>query len=632
MSQKKQKGKTAHKPNISAKDSAKGKATLLNLVYLAILIIAVQWVYTGASEHSFVNWDDQVYVEEQPLVLQRQYSELWKTPVSLNYHPVTMTSLAMQAPKESAKLSAGPFIRLNILFHMANTLLVFLFIGSLLPGNLFYAFVIALLFGVHPMHVESVAWVSERKDVLYVFFLLLGLITYARNVAQQRMTYWVLAGIFFLLALLSKAMAVVFPVLCILIDFWKGRDLKSTRPWLEKIPFFIVALIFGLIAVNVQAGGDFYGLLKTAGERTAAVADMQVFSMWQRIQFASYGFFFYIGKFLFPFNLSPFYPYPDNPGLWFSLAPIALIALSGALIYSVKYTRIFAFGVGFYFISVALVLQFLSVGLALTADRYSYLAYIGLAFALCGGTVFLADRLKNGAGKRVVYIWLIAALFYAWLGKSQVKIWENSETLWTAALAVYPETDLALANRGNYLGKSGRIDEAMADFEKALALGTKRWDVYEGLGNSYGVKSEMEQDPIKKKDYSDQSKAMYLRSLELEPNKGNVWYNLGITQLKSEPAQAVTSFLRALELMPSKEAQVRETLAYSYLVAADYSNAIKEYSVLIDQMGVKTAQIYFNRGLARQNLNQMESAKADFMSALALNPDFTEARKALEMK
>ena len=255
----------------------------------------------------------------------------------------------------------------NLIIHLINTLLVFFFVRQLAPKSLvFVPFFTALVFGIHPMHVESVAWISERKDVLYVLFFLLGLITYLKFLGNKSLKIFALVILFFCLSLLSKAMAVVFPVVLLLIDWFKGRQ-WNIRVGMEKVPFFFLSLVFGVTAYQIQSGG--------------AIAEFDHFTFIDRMVFAAYGFCMYLVKAIVPVQLSAFYPYPfvaggAVPGYYYAMPIIAVLLLGGAVaVY--KKSKAPLFGLGFYLVTVALVLQFISVGKAIMADRYTYLPYVG---------------------------------------------------------------------------------------------------------------------------------------------------------------------------------------------------------------------------------------------------------------
>ncbi|HNM26352.1 MAG TPA: hypothetical protein PKL15_13015 [Saprospiraceae bacterium] len=260
-------------------------------IWIPAILLLVYFAYQPALQNDFVNWDDPTYVTENPLLLRptpENKAALWSQPVSLNYHPLTMLSLAWNM--DPAKPKARPFIATNIFLHVCNTALVFLFAYFLSRRKLLVAIFTALLFGIHPMHVESVAWVSERKDVLYTLFFMAALLSYLRYVRRGGWG-WLAATLgLFVLSCLSKAMAVSLPLVLLLIDFYEGRLWQEGkivwRAVLEKIPFLVISLLFGVKAVEIQSAG--------------AIGDFQAFSLIQRIAIASYGFLFYLYKLFVP--------------------------------------------------------------------------------------------------------------------------------------------------------------------------------------------------------------------------------------------------------------------------------------------------------------------------------------------
>lgn len=599
---------------------------ILSMVGIALLTYIT---FNGALTHDFVNWDDQVYVEEQPLVLQKEYKNLCTTPVSLNYHPITMMSLAMQVPNDAKKLSPKPFIQLNIWLHIFNSLLVFLLIWWINDKKWWMALFTALIFAVHPMHVESVVWVSERKDVLYTFFFLLSCLAYWKYLKDEKWSWLGLTFLLVCLSILSKAVAVVLPLVFILLDYWKGRNFKQSKVWLEKLPFFAMSIFFGMMAISVQSGGDFGGILTLHGDQVKALADHSVFTVLQRFQFASYGFVQYIYKFFVPIHLSAFYPYPVGYKLdSFSAIfyPILVLIFIGLSIWSTKKTKIFAFSLGFYFVNIALVLQFLSVGLALMADRYTYVPYIGLTF----GCVYVLDQYlmakSNSLKWAMISILVIITGILSIATQTQVKQWKNSETLWTQVLNQYPTTDLALANRGNYRGKTGNIQGAMADFEAAIADGCERADVYEGLGNCYGTLS-MQANGNRESNIL-QSIKMYKKALEIDSTKGNIYVNLAITQLSFDPESALISFQKALQTMPHKEAQILPGYGVALINTGKYQEAINVLTKAIQLSGASDELLY-NRAIAFINVNNNEAAKSDLQQVLTINPNHQNARDKL---
>ncbi|MGB4958907.1 MAG: tetratricopeptide repeat protein, partial [Saprospiraceae bacterium] len=241
-----------------------------------------------------------------------------------------------------------------------------------------------------------------------------------------------------------------------------------------------------------------------------------------------------------------------------------------------------------------------------------------------------ADHWLSKKSLSLKYGWYgILIIFIFFLGiktKSQVDVWQDSESLWTQALQYYPNEDLILANRGNHRGKTGNIKGAMSDFEVAIADGCDRADVYEGLGNSYGTMSE--QQPENKNEYIGKAISMFNKALELDPENGQVRYNLGVAQLQTNPAASEIAFKEALKRMPYKEANILPVLGLSQLNSGNYLEAIKTLTKVIES-GKATDAVFYHRGLANLGVGNRESAKNDFDQALAINPGNADVKARL---
>jgi protein O-mannosyl-transferase len=629
------KSKTNSRPQVSAQLKQNNEIPSQNYgvwIGMAAILIVTYILYRPAIHHQFVNWDDQVYVEEQPYVLEKKYGDLWKTPISLNYHPLTMISLAIQAPNKGQKLTAAPFIHFNIVIHLINTFLVFLWISMITKRRSGVALFTAAVFALHPMHVESVAWVSERKDVLYAFFFLSACISYWQYKVREK-TYWlILAILLFLCSILSKAMGVVFPLVVLLMDFWAGDNMTSPKTYLRHTGLFAISMFFGLMAVNVQAGGDFYGMLDLPVARSkAAVADFDTFSIGKRLGIASVGFVEYIRSFFWPFQISAFYPYPKDYRFTttaFIIYPMISLGLISAAIWYLRKSKVAIFGLGFYAITVALVLQFLSVGIALMADRYTYLPYIGLAF----GIAYLGSEWleKTSATSKTSFIpAILSTIFLINLGiktQKQVGVWQDSESLWSQVLKYHPTEDLALANRGNYRGKTGKIPEAIQDLEKAVADGCTRADVYEGLGNGYGTMSN--QNPSQRAQYLTKAKAMFTKAIELDPTNSTILYNLGVSQTQSAPLEAIKYFQQALALSKQQEKDILPLIGMCQINSGQFDAAIVTLTDAIAK-NIKTDAVYVYRGIAHQGAGKLDLAREDYQQATIINPNNQEAKTRL---
>jgi protein O-mannosyl-transferase len=577
----------------------------ISLVYacIAIITIVTYFVFSPSLDDGFTNWDDQVYVQQNPLVVNNSVPlvKIFETPVLLNYHPITILTLALNY--QTGKLNPSGYHFENVIFHLLNTILVFLFIFLLTRRNLLMAAIVSLFFGIHPMHVESVAWISERKDVLYVFFLLAALISYLRYSETKKKGWYIFTFLLFMLSCLSKGMAVVFPIILLLIDYLRGVKWER-RLLFEKIPFFLLSLVFGIVAVMAQAG--------------KSIASMQVFTLFQRLMFVSYGAVMYIVKLFLPIKLSSFYPYPDTTAgngipLIFYLSPFILLAIIGALVYFFrKKQKEMVFGLLFYFVSVVLVLQLVSVGLTIMADRYSYLAYIGLLF-IVAYIINKAWQSKSGVWAALKYPFILIAIIGASLFSvqtySRTQVWKNSETLWTDVIDNYPTASMAYYNRGHYYYDAGEMEKAMPDFIKSIKLDSTYADVYVDRGNIYN-------------DYGKINSALndFNRAIALNPTGAQAYNNRGLLYLNNGKAGlSIADFNKAIALSP-------DSALYYYNRGLYYKN-VNQYEKAVDdlttgiQLNPQNVELYYNmRGICNIYLQNYKEAAADFSNAIELNP------------
>lgn len=579
-----------------------------------LAILLTLGLFATSFGHAFVDWDDMEYVVKNPLLLYPDvygYADCWKVIMALNYHPITMISLMVNA--KGWGMGPGSFIVTNVLIHSLNTALVYRLAHQLSDRNHWVAFFTALLWGIHPMHVESVVWVSERKDVLYTAFFLGACLTYLRYKASGKASwFWLTFGLF-VLSCLSKGMAVVLPVVLLLLDFWVDNRLPNRRAVVQKLPFFAVSLLFGWIAVKVQSGDTFYGLLTILEQKEAIGQDS--FS-WRWLVYGSFGFLMYLVKLLVPVQLAAYYPYPDDltqiPTLYW-LGPVALLATLGVLVWAFRHQhRLLAFGLAFFLITIGLVLQFLAVGTAMMADRYSYLPYFGLLFVCV-----MMSQVAPTPGISRGILGLFAAIC-GWLTLQQIKTWQNTETLWNQALQFAPGNDQLLEGLGSYYGQQNDLDKAQAMYEEALKNGTNRFQVYNGLGNVYGLKG----DP-------DRAVQMFDAALKIKPQHSDTHYNRGITLMRVRPQEAIVSFNEALKYAPQNDTLIVPSRAFAALQAKQYQAAITDYTQTIAWKPTD-AIAYHNRGVCRFNLGDRPGAIADIRKAVALQPDYAEAIQNLK--
>ncbi|MCG3165216.1 MAG: hypothetical protein POELPBGB_00978 [Bacteroidia bacterium] len=607
--EKKEKTKNVqHTPNPqkAKPEQKKSSIRLLTSALVLFIILCITYIsFSPSLKCDFTNWDDPRYVLENPLLKSTKsenIKEIFKTKeVSLNYHPLTIWSLALDYQK--AKLDKPEvYHRTNLLLHVANTLLVFVLIYLFSNGRIEVAAFTALFFGIHPMHVESVTWIAERKDVLYTFFFLLALITYLRFSENRKWWYYIIALLAFTLSLLSKAMAVTLPVIMLLFDFLKGRKLEL-KLLLEKIPFFILSLVFGIVALRIQSQG--------------ALAEFETFTLFQRIMFASYGAIMYLIKLVAPVKLSAFYPYPvldanGNIPAAFYLAPVALIAITALVIWSLKRTMILFFAFAFYMVSVAMVLQFISVGSAIMADRYTYIAYIGPFFCIALAVSEL-DKKYNTLKWSGFALLLIAALAFARITFERTAVWKNSETLWTDVINKYPTVEVAYKNRGNYFGQNGRHDEALKDYAVFLKMNQRDPNIYVNYGNVMNLKGE-----------NDKALEAYNKALTLDPNNFQALMNRGNIQgTFKRYEEAIADYNRVQQLDPNFM-QLYFNRGLTYLNSGNALKSIDDFNTLL-KSEPENVPAWLNRGVAYFQAENYEAALSDFMHAIKLQGNNGEA-------
>jgi tetratricopeptide (TPR) repeat protein len=585
---------------------------------LPVILLITFLAFIPALRAGFVLWDDPDYVNKDFFIgSSSNFNLLLTESIQGNHHPLTMLSLALNYAISGD--NAWSYHLLNLLLHLINCFLVFRLALLLSNKNSVIAFTTAVLFGVHPLHVESVAWISERKDVLYGLFFLAGLISYTKYADTGSRKQYLLTILFLILSLVSKPAAVIFPVALFCIDFLRKRKLNF-KLLVEKIPFFIFALIMGIITVLAQ---------KEAG----ATGD-EHFAMGTLILFGFYGIMMYVFKMIAPFNLSPFYPFPpinENLPVQYYIAPVFFIGLAILIFATWKKNRAIGFGILFYLVNLLLVLQVFSVGSAVIADRYTYIPYIGLFYALG----WLIDRYARGNIYKASYIIIPLTLIFAVLAFKQSTIWFNGETMWKQAVKVAPSSrgysalgviarkernnDLALeyyneaikinlidneafSNRGNIYFDQSKLDLAYNDYKKALSIKPDYYPTLDNLGALFALRQQYD------------SSLKYLDSaLKIKPDYKPAYRNRGLTYMKvNRNEEAIKDFEKFLEYEPNA-ADIHNTIGICYRLLGKYQEALAPINKAIQLE--PDPHFYMNRSYAYFGLKNMEQAKKDALTA-----------------
>ena len=590
---------------------------------IAILCVVTFLCFSYTRHNQFTNWDDDWYVTNDPYIKALTAENLkiifTQDITRNNYHPLCMLSLAINY--YFSGMNPAPYYLTNVAIHILNVVLVFLLFIQLcrlikLDDNkgLFVAGFGALWFGIHPMHVESVAWIAERKDVLYTFFYLLGLLAYLKYLGteQRKWFWWTLAA--FIASCLSKPMAVVFPLSLICVDVLAGKkiDLKlAMNKWL----FFALSLFFGGLAFYTQ-------------NKTGAVASFSTLSLAERFIFASYGFVMYISKLFNPTYLSTFYPYPyryvggNLPSIYYISPLLTLSIIIVPLVYTWykqrSHFRIVLFGMGFFIANIIFVLQFISVGAAIMSDRYSYVAYIGLLFLLPYAIVQITGN--NNTLRNVVIAGLSGASI--WLGYTTYErtyVWHDAETLLTDAITKYPyRALLSYKWRGHYYFGKGEYDKALADYNVLVTLHVADAKVLEKIARINAMAG---------------SNAI-IPGATPAGNKIDPTYSthLDSTYCYIRKKDSINAFRQYLAALRGNTSVEREYAKAAFKNVQDGQNAVAEmqYDILL-KISTSNPYYYFYRGVTRFSQSNIKAAITDWEVAVKMPEKETQQSAAYNL-
>jgi len=562
----------------------------------AILIISFV-VYLPSLKAGFF-WDDDVYILKNPYLHSINFKAIFSSFFMGNYHPLTILVYAIEY--HFFGLSEKGFHAVNLVLHLANVVLVF-YAVSLLSGKIEIAAIASLLFGIHPLHIESVAWISELKDLLSTGFFLASWISYFRYLNGFRKKYLLLSILFFTISLLSKAMAVSLPFILLLTDYLKDRKITA-KVFFEKIPFFLLALLFGVIAVFAQ-------------QSSGAVMDAGVYvSLPLRIVFACFSFISYLSKLLLPIHLSNYYPYPtrgggDVPVIYF-INVVFFLALIVAAYYSLRYSKKIFFGLAFFCVTILPVLQLLQVGGAMMADRYSYIPSIGI-FYLAGVELYHLWK-KNNANLKTVAAALLtlAVIFYSAKTYARCEVWKSDISLWTDVINQYQTIEIAYYNRGLLFEKDNKYDEAIKDYSAAIQLTPNYFNALHNRALMLQKKGNYNEA------LSDFSKAIALRpdSVNVLVNRANLLLNLKRNE------EAIKDYNQAITIQPDfPNSYFNRAVAFSAMEKTN--EALTDLNKTI-QLQPDFYQAYNNRGIIYMNQKKYTEALKDFNKSIALAPDF----------
>jgi tetratricopeptide (TPR) repeat protein len=625
----------------------KPKAVPIPNWHIPLILIITFIIYIPALSAGFVNWDDPDYVGGNSYLIRdlSRLPELLITPVQGNHHPLTMFSLALNfAISGEDEWSYHLF---NLIFHLVNCFLVYRLAFLLSKSNPLIALVTSILFAIHPLHVESVAWISERKDVLYALFFIAGHITYTKYIDESsKKQYW-LTLLFVILSLMSKPAAVIFPVSLFCIDILRRRQF-SFKLIVEKIPFFIPAIILGLLTVIEQ--------------KTVGATGEEYFGLAKNILFGFYGILMYFVKMIIPYELSAFYPFPplnEKLSAVYYVAPLFTVLLAAVTYFTWKKYRFVAFGISFYIANLLLVLQIFSVGSAVIAERYTYVPYIGLFFiAGC-----LLDRFAKGKLWKAYALLAPVTIIFSILSFLQVKTWKSGETLWDNVIKHQPcsraysaratlfrrdanklkaEADQARNTKREqeatlkYAEANKNYQQAINYYTEAVKINAIDHESYNNRANIYMDQNnfnaaivDYKQALVVKPDYYvafDNMGALYARrgmydsalyyftkTLEQKPDYKPTYSNRAITLMSLKRyEEAIKDWQRFLSYQPN-DPDVTNTIGECYRILGKNQEALGFINTAIQLY--PRPEYFLNRAYTYKNLNNIESARNDALTA-----------------
>ena len=508
--------------------------------------------------HDFVAYDDDKYVYANPIVTNgitvRGIAWAFTHSHASNWHPITTISHMLDCQLFGLKPGRHHFG--NILLHSAAVVLLFLVLADM-TGAIWRSGFVATLFAIHPLRVESVAWIAERKDVLSGVFFMLTLAAYLRYTRKQTTGRYVAVAILFACGLMSKPMLVTVPLVLLLIDYWPLQrivDLRTLRELaVEKIPLLVLSALSCVATIVAQGGPS---------------GDMEPFPLTWRVSNALVSYLTYIGQMFYPSHLIPFYPHPENllPFWQIVLAIVLLVTISGEAIALRRKRPYFITGWFWYVGMLVPVIGVMQIGMQGHADRYTYLPQIGLYLLLTWSVADLSNSWRYrdellGFGAAIV----IATL--SWSARSQVPYWRNSEVLWNHVLAVTANNYVAHNNLGVLLERRGQVNEAIPHYWQTIRIesssGQTRYNI--GLARAHTNLASA----LLKKNQVDDAIAHCETALKLRPNFAEAHVALGNAFLQERAmGEAIAHYEKSLAIGPGSPV-ILNNLALIFATCSD---------------------------------------------------------------
>ena len=582
--------------------SVKSHSSLILSLILVFIILCVYWQVSGLQ---FVSIDDPVYVVKNIHVNTGLTIDNIKwaftTPHSANWHPLTWVSHMIDC--EIFGMNPIGYHLVNLLLHIVNTLLLFAFLRKT-TSCIWRSGFVAALFAMHPLHVESVAWVAERKDVLSTMFLMLTLLSYTHYVKSPCIKRYLLVMWMFAFGLMSKPMLVSVPILLLMMDYWPlCRNKKLSLLVREKIPLFAMATSSCVVTYMVQQSGG-------------AVRSLDQYGLGVRIANAIVVYVGYIAKMIWPMNLSALYPHPGNTLPIWQVITCALL-LVGVTYLALRFSRKNQYiGVGWlwYLVTLVPVIGIVQVGQQAMADRYTYIPLIGLFVIIAWGIPDLLTRLRftRHAILAVPAAFIIIALCgCTWI---QIGYWNNGMTLYEHALKAtsgHPMVHFVLADA---LFDKGEVGQAIKHFKKAIEIQPDLAEAHNGLGFVYAKQGK-----------TDAAIAEFSKALKIKPNLASAHCNFGfVFMAQGNLDEAISHLSKAIKLDPSN-AEAQCNLAFALSQRGDCDEAIEHYNQAL-KVNPDLAQAHIGLGIMLLMQDDTDEAIEHLSRSLEIDPNQAEAQ------
>jgi Flp pilus assembly protein TadD len=599
--------------------------------HLLIVLFITLACFINTIGHQFVAWDDQINILENDMVNTFSFDnmfyntkEIFKSNLVGNYNPLSILSLAFDSLIFGIDNPWG-FHLVNLLLHLVCVFFVYKIVISLGLGWK-VAFLTTLLFGIHPMRVESVAWASERKDVLFGAFYLWALWLYVKQKVKPEKSYTLIIALLFLLSLFSKIQAVILPMSMLAVDYYFAGKIMI-KDFLNKWHLFVMSLTFGILGII---------FLRKAG--TLTISSEEEFSFFSRLFIGSYSFLVYLIKSIIPYEMSALYPYKAKIP-WYMYASMLVVLPFLFVLYRAYKNdkRLIVFGLLFFLFNIVMMLQIVGAGQGFLADRFTYIPYFGLFI------IYASYIPKIWNSHMVVNAFIIGILTtYCFVTIRHNMTWKDSEALWTNVLKVNDNLEVAYLNRANHRRDNKDIQGALLDYNKVLSLKPDAM--------TYNSKAKLYNDNFTELDsfkvaLDASNKAIAIKEEgNFLANRAIIKFKLGMVDQaiedinkaividKEYPTAYYNKFIiynklgRAIEIIPDLEKYLElegkdpnlwfEASRLNY-ANGDFDKALSQINKAI-AMNDRTANYYYQRGLIYYFKQDFNKAKTDMVQAIGL--------------